>query len=104
MAGAPQECDACQKLRLVGSVKSVPALAALLIDAPTAHAARYALEGMPFPEAVAALREALGRTSGAIKAGLIDSLGCRPHAPALPLLTKPLSQSALVLASAPPPP
>src|SRR5208282_845566 len=55
-AGTAQKCDACEKLRLAGTVRSVPALAALLSEEPTAQAARYALEGMPFPEAVAALR------------------------------------------------
>ena len=98
---APLKCAACQKLRLVGTVKSVPALARLLTDAPTAHAARYALEGLPFPEAVAALREALGRTSGEIKAGLIDSLGWRRDtAAAVPLLVKSLSDPDATIASA----
>jgi hypothetical protein len=36
-------------------------LAALLNDEATAHAARHALEGIPFPEAGAALRQALGQ-------------------------------------------
>jgi HEAT repeat protein len=92
-ASAPEKCDACQKLRLVGSVQSVPALAALLGQERTAHAARYALEGMAFPEAVAALRQALGRSSGPIKAGLIDSLGWRRDAASVPLLKKALADS-----------
>jgi len=50
-AGAPGKCTACQRLRVVGTVKSVPALAALLGEQRTSHAARYALEGLPFPEA-----------------------------------------------------
>ena len=85
-AGAPAKCTACQRLRVVGTVKSVPALAALLAEQRTAHAARYALEGLPFPEAVTALRQALGVTSGPIQAGLIDSLGWRHDAAAVPLL------------------
>jgi hypothetical protein len=32
-APAPQKCDTCQKLRLVGTVKSVPSLAGLLAEA-----------------------------------------------------------------------
>src|ERR1041384_1092196 len=60
-AGAPQKCTACQRLRVIGTPKAVPALAALLGEERTAHAARYALEGMPCPEAIVALREALGR-------------------------------------------
>ena len=59
-ASAPQKCTACQRLRVVGTAKCVPALAALLGEERTAQAARYALEGMPFPEAVAAMRQAVG--------------------------------------------
>ncbi|MGA2661692.1 MAG: hypothetical protein ABSH34_29770 [Verrucomicrobiota bacterium] len=55
-AGAPAQCSACQRLRVVGTVKSVPVLAALLGEERTAHAARYALEGMPFPELAARRR------------------------------------------------
>lgn len=99
-AGAPAKCDACQHLRLVGTVKAVPALAALLTEPATAHAARYALEGLPFPESVAALRDAAGKTSGAIKAGLLDSLGWRRDTAAVPLLSKALSDKDAVVASA----
>ena len=67
-AGVPQKCAACQQLRVVGTVQAVPALAALLGEERTAHAARYALEGMPCAEAGTALREAAGKSSGSIKA------------------------------------
>jgi HEAT repeat protein len=90
-AGAPEKCAACVRLRIVGTVGSVPALAALLGEERTVQAARYALEGMPFPEAVTAMREALGQTSGLIKAGLIDSLGWRRDAASVPLLIPLLS-------------
>ena len=76
-AGVVEKCSACQQLRICGTAQSVAALAAVLGDERVGHAARYALEGMPYAEASAALREALGKTSGAIKAGLIDSLGRR---------------------------
>ena len=99
-AGAPQKCDACQKLRLVGTPEAVPALAALLSEERTSHAARYALEGMPFPEAVAALRKSLGKTSGPVKAGLIDSLGWRRDEAALPLLAKSLFDADPMIAAA----
>jgi HEAT repeat protein len=85
-ASAPAKCTACVRLRVVGTVKAVPAVAALLGEERTSHAARYALEGMPFPEAVAVLRQALGTTSGLIKAGLIDSLGWRHDGESVPLL------------------
>jgi HEAT repeat protein len=99
-AGTPDKCAACQRLRVVGTVKSIPALAASLGEERTSHAARYALEGMPFPEAVTALRQALGTTSGPIKAGLIDSLGWRHDGAAVPLLTPLLSDADTTIASA----
>jgi HEAT repeat protein len=99
-ADVPRKCDACQRLRLIGTVKSVPALASLLGQEQTGHAARYALEGMPFPEAVAALRQALGSTSGSIKAGLLDSLGWRRDSAAVPALKKSLSDTDPTVASA----
>jgi HEAT repeat protein len=98
-AGAPEKCAACVRLRIVGTVGSVPALAALLGEERTSQAARYALEGMPFPEAVAAMRQALGQTSGLIKAGLIDSLGWRHDAASVPLLIPLLSGADTVVAS-----
>ena len=67
----------CEMLALVGTAKSVPALTSLLRDAPTADAARYALEAIPGPEAETGLREALGVLSGNAKAGLIGSIVAR---------------------------
>lgn len=85
-ASIPQKCAACQKLRTVGTTRSIPALAALLGEERTSHAARYVLEGMPNPEAGAALRQALAQSTGLIQAGLADSLGWRQDAAAVPLL------------------
>jgi HEAT repeat protein len=85
-AGAVEKCAACQQLRIYGTAKSVPALAALLGQERVGHAARYALEGIPGPEATAALREALTKTSGLAKAGIINSLGWRRDAESVPLL------------------
>jgi HEAT repeat protein len=99
-ASVPQKCAACQELRMIGTARSVPALAGLLGEERTSHAARYALETMPSPEAGAVLRKALGRTSGPIKAGLIDSLGWRREPEALPLLTPLLSDNDATIASA----
>ncbi len=99
-ADVPQKCDACLKLRIVGTAKSVPALSALLSEERTGHAARYALEGMPVPEAGAALREALSKNPGLIKTGLIDSLGWRRDVAALPLLQPLLNDADVNIASA----
>ncbi|MEN6335050.1 MAG: HEAT repeat domain-containing protein [Phycisphaerales bacterium] len=99
-AGAVEKCSACQQLRICGTVNSVAALASVLGDERVGHAARYALEGMPYPEAGAALRDALGKTSGAVKAGLVDSIGRRRDAAATPLLTPLLKDADAVVAVA----
>ena len=99
-ASLPEKCAACQKLRILGTAKSVPALAALLSQERTSHAARYALEAMPGPEPGAALREALSQTSGPIKMGLVDSLGWRREPESVPLLTPLLSGTDATMAAA----
>jgi HEAT repeat protein len=99
-AGAPAKCAACQQLRIHGTRESVPTLAGLLSKERVGHAARYALEGMPYAEAGAALRNALSKTSGPIKAGLVDSLGWRRDRAAVPLLTPLLSHQDSMLAAA----
>lgn len=76
----------CRMLALVGSAKSVPALAALLRSPKTADAARTALEIIPGPEASAALRAALGSLQDKAKAGLIGSIAARRDAAARPAL------------------
>lgn len=74
----PQRKDQiCQALKRTGTASSVPALAALLVDEKLSHSARLALESMPCPEAGAALREAVGKTKGPTRVGIIDSLGER---------------------------
>ncbi|HOX39259.1 MAG TPA: DUF1080 domain-containing protein [Candidatus Brocadiia bacterium] len=67
----------CRQLRVIGAAHSVPALAALLPDAKMSHMARYALEAIPGPESLAALREAVSKTDGATRIGIINSLGVR---------------------------
>jgi len=79
---------ACRRLRIVGTARAVPVLASFLTDKELSHSARYALESMPYPEAGAALREALGKATGKTKAGIIDSLGHRRDRGALPALTE----------------
>jgi HEAT repeat protein len=92
--------SACRALSLNGGVDAVPALAALLTDEKLTHMARYALEPMPFPEAGAALRDALGKTSGKIKVGVINSLGIRKDAESVPELIKLLSDADVDVAQA----
>src|SRR5689334_5280576 len=99
-AGAPDKWAACQRLRLIGSAKSVPALASLLTDERASQAARHALEALPYPEAGAALRDALGKTSGALKAGVIDSLGWRGESESVPMLKTLLADADPMMAGA----
>jgi len=90
----------CRQLSLIGSAASVPALAALLPDKELSHMARYALERMPCPEAVAAMRQALEKTDGLVKVGIIGSLGVRRDAESVPALVKLLSDADVETACA----
>jgi len=78
-ARATQACKyyVCRILRRAGSEQSVPALAGLLADEKLADAARFALQEMDYPEVGKALRDALGKTSGACRIGIVNSLGER---------------------------
>jgi len=78
-SGAPRmdKDHACRILRVIGTIDSVDALGALLADDELSHIARYALEYMRYPEADKALRDALGRTRGRVKVGIINSLAMR---------------------------
>ena len=97
-AGAVEKCTTCQRLRIYGTAESVPALVALLGKERVGHAARYALEGIPGPEATAALRQALSKTSGLNKAGIINSLGWRRDAESVPLLVPLMSDTDAAIA------
>lgn len=77
---------ACQLLSLTGSTEAVPALAPLLHDAALAHYARTALEAIPGPESLQALRAALATTQGNLRLGVINSLGVRADREAVPAL------------------
>jgi HEAT repeat protein len=70
----------CRKLSLIGSAANVPAISPLLTNETLSHMARYALERIPAPEAVAAMRDALPKVSGILKQGVINSLGVRRDA------------------------
>ena len=84
-----QEKDAaCAELKRVGTVRSVLVLAGFLADPDLSHSARYALESMPDAEAGAALVQALDKTSGMVRAGIIHSLGLRREAMAVPSLDR----------------
>jgi len=89
----------CRKLSLIGSAASVPTVAALLTDEKLSHMARYALERMPCDEALAAIRDAVGKTKGLQKVGVINSLGVRRDAKSLSTLVGLLKDSDQEIAS-----
>lgn len=74
--------DACRRLKQIGTVKSIPALAPLLSDEHLYQSACDALETMPVPEAGEALRTGLKSATGKAKAGIIHSLGEKRYGPA----------------------
>jgi HEAT repeat protein len=84
---------ACRQLSLIGSADSVPTIAALLTDKELSHMARYALERMPCPEAVKAMRDAVPKTEGLLKVGVINSLGVRRDAESVGTMVKLLDDS-----------
>ena len=67
----------CRRLRVIGTVQSVPVLATLLPAESTSHIARYALEGIRNRRAASALRAALPKVNNKLKPGMIGSLGVR---------------------------
>lgn len=83
----------CRQLRIIGTERSVAPLEALLTDPESSHMARYALAAMEYPAAGAALHRALGKSSGAVQAGIVDSLAGRRHRDALDDIAALLSSS-----------
>lgn len=76
----------CEQLRIVGSHKSVGALAALLGGEQTAPLARFALETLPGPAVDDVLLKALSSATGQREIGLIDTLAARHNEKLVPLL------------------
>jgi len=79
---------ACRPLSLIGSGAEAPLLGTLLGDKDLGYFARLALERIPGPEAEAALLKALGNSAGGERVGIINSLGVRRSAEAVPELAK----------------
>lgn len=90
----------CRKLMVIGTAQSVPVLAEFLVDAKLSHMARYALERIPAPEAGQALRDALAKTTGELKIGVIGSLGVRDDPKCVATLGSLLSDSDASVARA----
>ena len=91
---------ACRELQVIGTEACIDALAVLLVDETYSHMARYALEPMPYPKVGKTLRDALGKTKGVTKIGIITSLGFRKDAEAVGQLVKLLGDADVDVASA----
>jgi HEAT repeat protein len=89
----------CRELALIGSGASAPALAALLTDDELSLYARNALERIPGPEADRALRDAIGKTRGRTRVGIINSVGVRRDARSVALLVKAATEEPGVAAA-----
>jgi len=88
----------CRKLSIIGTEASVPTLAAMLTEKATseikpADTARYALQRIQADAAGKALRDALGRTSGKVKAGIINSIAERGDISAVKAIAALLTES-----------
>lgn len=77
----------CKRLAVFGSPAAVPALAPLLLDPHLTSWARIALEVIPGPAADQALRQAVSKADGLVLVGIINSIGVRRDAKAVPQLT-----------------
>jgi len=89
---------ACRKLKVVGTKRSVPLLAAMLTDPNHSHMARYALESMPHAAAGKALLSALPKVTGKLKIGVMGSLGVRQDKESVPALAALLGEDDALIA------
>jgi HEAT repeat protein len=83
---------AFRELSLIATDASLAVLTPMLTEPKTAEMARYALSKIPGPAADEALRSSLGKASGNIRIGIINSLGQRRNPSSVPTLT-PLAAS-----------
>ena len=77
---------ACKRLAVIGTPQAVPALEAMLPNEKLNHAARYALEEMPCPEAAQALLRGVKNLDGKACVGCIQSVGFVKPAEAVAVL------------------
>ena len=92
-AGRAGKQFVCRQLSVIGTEQSVPVLAGMLTDEETSDMARFALERIPDSEVDSALRDALPKTNGKPKVGIINSLGQRRDKQAVGTLSKLVSDS-----------
>ena len=95
-----QKSKACMRLAQVGTKDAVPALAALLTDEKLSDYARFGLVPIADPSVDLALRNALAKTKGPQRIGVVSSLGQRRDAGSVAVLSKYLYSTETALAEA----
>jgi len=83
-----RKAKACQRIGELGAKEAVPALAALLGNEHLSTYARYGLEPIADPSADEALRAGMSMLKGNLLIGVINSIGKRRDARAIPALAK----------------
>ncbi|MDP6636146.1 MAG: HEAT repeat domain-containing protein [Phycisphaerae bacterium] len=78
----------CRMLRRIGTDASVSSLAKLLTDEKLSNMARFALQGMAGATVDQVLRDALGKTAGPVRVGMIGTIAARGDKKAVPALSK----------------
>lgn len=78
----------CRQLRKVGGEACVPVVVPMLADPKYSDMARYAIQSISSPAAEKALIDALDKTKGQTKAGIINSLAVRGSAAAFEPVSK----------------
>jgi HEAT repeat protein len=99
-APAAQKAISCKELAVYGSSNAVPELAKLLLNPQLSSWARIALEVIPGEQSNAALRTAAEEMQGQLLVGVINSIGVRRDAKAVPILIARLKDSDFEVASA----
>ncbi len=99
-AKVPAKEYVCRKLALIGTGRSVPALARMLYDDDLSDCARFALEGIPDSSVDRALRAALDKIDGNRRVGIVNTLGERCDRKAVPVLSKMRNSPDKTLAAA----
>jgi HEAT repeat protein len=90
----------CRELAIIGSAASVPGLAPLLLDDELSVFARHALERIPGPEADKALRDAIAKSKGRTRIGIINSVAVRRDPRSVSLLVKAANEEPEATAAA----
>lgn len=88
-----QKAIACKKLAFVGGKDAIQPMAALLDHPQLSCYARFGLEPNPDPSVDDVLRAALGKLTGKLQIGVINTIGVRKDAKAMPALTKLINSS-----------